>query len=644
MNLPKFTTPELVGIPIKQVSTFYSVAAQYNGRKLLCHVVNGHPATLCVIDLETNEIIFQTSLIGAESAWRLILHQDKVFIAGTGDSGQPGHLFAYSLADGKFEEFGPVCSGEKFLWSMATDGDRYIYIGTWPNGKIVQFDTATGIFTDFGTIVPGQNYLRSLTYLNGYLYAGVGPVGSLVRINPETFRTEGRLEAEHLEEPVKEILATDSLPFCYELGASHPYVLAYFDSPNKDLLAFNTETGSWEHLGSGYRGNMIQSDSGDLFYTTKNGLFRFNSSEGKPVSITPKIASTLRGGGVIGGVLHSVFMNGSLFRLDLEDLSSEITKSSAEGASTQVQTIFRGPDDKLYFSAYPGGTGAVYDPETGSLTRFPLEQAEGMGSLGADIYLGIYPHARLFKIDTTRPIDTERHPKLIWQINSKQDRPFVLTSGDGLLFVGTIPDYGVLGGGICVYDPKTESGQTYAPIIPNHSITSLLYKDGYLYGGTSIYGGLGIEPEAEHAVMFKWNVKTRELEEVFLPLKQAEKAPMISGLCEVNGLIYGNFNGYIFAYDPVSRRTIKYRNLYPEVNSFGRWRPSFNFLGNDGLIYSSVGAKVTAIDPETLNYKFIAGSDLFALGKNNEIYYVRGWQLLKTMPIYEDSPEVQVEG
>ncbi|HOP54875.1 MAG TPA: hypothetical protein PKX45_09645, partial [Bacillota bacterium] len=82
----------------------------------------------------------------------------------------------------------------------------------------------------------------------------------------------------------------------------------------------------------------------------------------------------------------------------------------------------------------------------------------------------------------------------------------------------------------------------------------------------------------------------------------------------------------------------------PEVNSFGRWRPSFNFLGNDGLIYSSVGAKVTAIDPETLNYKFIAGSDLFALGKNNEIYYVRGWQLLKTMPIYEDSPEVQVEG
>ena len=254
MNLPEFTTPELVGIPIKQVSTFYSVAAQYNGRKLLCHVVNGHPATLCVIDLETNEIIFQTSLIGAESAWRLILHQDKVFIAGTGDSGQPGHLFAYSLADGKFEEFGPVCSGEKFLWSMATDGDRYIYIGTWPNGKIVQFDTATGIFTDFGTIVPGQNYLRSLTYLNGYLYAGVGPVGSLVRINPETFRTEGRLEAEHLEEPVKEILATDSLPFCYELGASHPYVLAYFDSPNKDLLAFNTETGSWEHLGSGYRG------------------------------------------------------------------------------------------------------------------------------------------------------------------------------------------------------------------------------------------------------------------------------------------------------------------------------------------------------------------------------------------------------
>ena len=629
MNLPEFSSPELIGIPIKQVSSFHSLAISFKGKKLLCHVVNGHPATFNVVDLETNNIVFKKTIIGAESSWRLLKHQHTVYIAGTGDSGRSGHLFSYNLETKDFEEYGVVYEGEKFLWSLATDDSRYVYIGTWPNGKIIQFDTNLKKFVDFGTIVSGQNYLRALTYLDGYLYAGIGPMGSLVKIDPSSFDPQsGSLEIDHLEDPVKNLLNLQSLPFCYELASSFPYVLAFFSTDTRDLFCYNTQTDTWKHLTAGYKGTMITSDLGDVYYTTKDGLFRFNGAEGTPKLVSSKVTAALHGGGILEDELYSMFFNGSIFSFNLNNQTAKITKSPAEGANTLIQSIFKGPDNNLYFSAYPSGTGAMYNPKTDRFTRFPLEQAEGMGSIGSDIYFGVYPHARIYKIDTTLPLDQKTHPEMIWQIEDKQDRPFVVTSGNDLLIIGTIPTYGVLGGGISIYDPKGNSGETYAPVIPDHSVTSLLCLNGFLYGGTSIHGGLGISPTQEHALMFKWNLQTKKLEKTFMPLNEAKEAPMISGLCEINGLIYGNFNGFIFVYDPVKERTVKYRNLYPAVKQFGRWRPTYNILGTDGLLYSSVGGYITAIDPETLNFKTIARSDRFALGKDNEVYYVKGWQLL----------------
>lgn len=628
MNLD-FSKPEKVGIPIKQVCTFHSLAFNYLQQDLLCHVVNGHPAMVSLIDLQTKKVVFQQPLHGVESSWQLILFQNALYIAGTGDVNCYGHLYLLNLDTLELKDIGVVAHGEKFLWSLTTDNERFIYIGTWPNGKIISYDTFLQNFTDLGTIVPGQNYLRSLTYLNGFLYAGVGPQGSLVRIDPSSYQKTGLKTC--LEEGVPALLGLkeNRLPFCYELASCDPYILAFFNTEKSDLLAYNTKTCVWQHLASGYKGMMVKENQGAVLYTTKTGLYRFLAKKGEPELLSPSFNSGFKGGGLVNNHLYAVFFNGSILDYNLENGLAKIDPSPAEGQATQIQCLHKGPDANLYFSAYPGGTGAKYNPKTNKFDRFPLEQAEGMGNLGQDIYFGIYPHARLYKLDTNKLLDKSTSPLQVWQLGNNQDRPFVITSGNGLIYIGTIPDYGRLGGGISIFNPKLENGTTYSPIIEDQSIAALLYHEGILYGGTTIYGGLGIKPSQKHALMFAWDIEKEQLQEAFLPLNAAKNAPMISGFCLVNGLIFGAFNGYIFAYDPVSKKTVKYRHIYPQVESYGVWRPIFTHLGRNGLLYSSLGGYLTAIDPDTLEYQTLARTDLFALGNDKYIYYAQGFELYK---------------
>lgn len=623
MAIPEFLPAEYVGIPVKQVCSFHSLALEYKGKKVLCQVVNGHSAVFNLIDLESKEIVLEKPLIGAESSWQMIRHKDSVYIAGTGDFGCFGHLYSLSLSDLTFKNHGVVAANERFLWSITTDNERYLYIGTWPGGKIIRFDVETEDFFDFGTIVPKQDYLRSLAYLNGYLYAGVGPQGSLVKIEPNT------LEKAHLEDGALDILGLDkeSLPFCYELKACDPYVLAFFSTEKKELLAYNTKTDSWHYLTDNYQGMMVEDENGDIFYTTKKGLFRFLRNTGQSELIDSSFTASFKGGGIIDKKLYSVFFNGNLLQYNISSKLTKTQKTPAKGQATQIQTIFMGPDDNLYFSSYPGGTGAKVNPLSKEIQRFALEQAEGMGSLGKDIYLGIYPGGRLYRLETEKPIKEGSNPEKIYDIKKSQDRPFVVTSYKDKVYVGTVPDYGRLGGGIAIYDPKTNSGETYAPIIDGHSISSLLAYEGILYGGTSIYGGLGIEPKEKHGLMFEWDIESKTLLKTFLPLPEAKNAPMISGFCLVGDLLYGAFDGILFAYDISLKRVVKYRNLYPQVKSYGRWRPVQTFLGSDGFLYSNLGGKITVIDPDSLDFQTLADSSLFALGKDNSIYYAKGWEL-----------------
>ena len=161
----------------------------------------------------------------------------------------------------------------------------------------------------------------------------------------------------------------------------------------------------------------------------------------------------------------------------------------------------------------------IIDPKTGETKEFHgLHQTEGMARLGTDLFFGIYPGGKIYKLDTREEFDLKKNnPQHLISIKN-QSRPFTnLTVGSKILF-GTIPDYGQLGGAITEYDSLTKKFITYYDVIKNQSPTALVNRNGTIWGGTSISGGLGVAPTEKEARLFTWNMVTKKVDFETVPI------------------------------------------------------------------------------------------------------------------------------
>src|SRR5690606_985236 len=138
---------------------------------------------------------------------------------------------------------------------------------------------------------------------------------------------------------------------------------------------------------------------------------------------------------------------------------------------------------------------------------------EGMTFYNDQLYLGTYPKANLTIFDTSRP-GGEGNPRTLFSLHDEeQDRPFGMLAVPEIkkIFMGTVPGYGILGGALAVIDPDTSTPEVHRNLIKNHGIVTFAYRNGILYGGTTIYGGLGIEPVEKEAKLFLWDTHKGEL-------------------------------------------------------------------------------------------------------------------------------------
>ncbi|WJH36946.1 hypothetical protein N6H14_15395 [Paenibacillus sp. CC-CFT747] len=266
------------------------------------------------------------------------------------------------------------------------------------------------------------------------------------------------------------------------------------------------------------------------------------------------------------------------------------------------------------------------------MESFNLGQSEGMGALGNKLYLGNYTGAMIYELDVTQPLEDKVNPKLIYDI-PHEDRPFIIKSGEGKLFIGTIPDYGVLGGALTVLDPTTgKEPVVYPDVIHNQSIVGLAVRDGKLYGSTTVAGGLGIDPTEPAAKLFVWDIATgKKIKEWVPSIPDAVSQPkIISGLTfGPDGLLWAAGNGTIFALNPDTLEIVKSKTIYPTVTDYGRWRPVHIRVGSDGLLYTTLAGKLTVIDPKALDSVTLASTELMTLGNDGNIYYADSTSLKK---------------
>jgi len=305
----------------------------------------------------------------------------------------------------------------------------------------------------------------------------------------------------------------------------------------------------------------------------------------------------------------------------------------------------------------------VVDPVQGKVifSAPRLDQPEGIGFLNGIVYFGTYGSARIFQYDSEQPFSFENsssgNPGLAYDIGNDQDRPFALTSGENKLFVGTIPDYGKLGGALAIYDEEAGSWKEYPNVVENQSITGLACQNGLLYGGTSVAGGLGIPSSADEAKIFVWDIaQQKKIKEVSISIPglsatyegKTRTTPVMIGAMSFgrDGLLWVAVDGALAGLDPDTLQVVKYKVLATmDYDSDSPWRPFYLRWGADGLLYTTIGRKVTAFNTETMGYDTLTGyASLATLGDDGNLYYASGSKLMMAPLTRQIAPEDYTRG
>ncbi|MCU6708551.1 carbohydrate binding domain-containing protein [Paenibacillus sp. J5C_2022] len=614
-----FSDPVEIGEPVSLVSVFDSAFGVENGHDVMYMTSSGAPGAFHVIDLVTGEVLRSFTLEGVIDSFSHIAAPDGTIYVGTSDR---GGLFRYSPVTKQMVNVGEM-PGQRQLYGLSVDDNGNVYGGSYPGGKVFKYNDANGEWTDYGQMVDGQEYVDSTAYYEGFLYAGIGTVGHIVKLDVAT--------GEKSILPLPDGYIQDASLAIKRVDISGHYLFA---SVNGSLHIYDLLTESWtDAVFPNYKGLRLAEGlpGSDTVYFLQDGKLleldlntltaadtgvRYSSflrnSEWVQVEGDPELPGwSLATVGYFGNV---VYMNPA----------TGVTKSRTfpvEGKPVAIRIMEKGPDGALYMSGYPGGKGAKYDPATGQTAVFGLNQAEGMVAIGDTLYMGIYPEAEIIAYDPTQP-DGSAITSL-FKIEG-EDRPFIMTTDQEKLYIGTIPDYGLLGGALTIYDPTTNEHEIFHNVVYNQSIVGLAYRDGKLYGSTSIHGGEGINPTETAAKMFVWDLSTNEKTIEFTPdIPGATTAPtMISGLTfGPDGLLWAAADGTLFALDPDTLDMVKHVTVDASVSQYGKWRPVYSRWGADGLLYSTPAGHLTVLDPETLEYVRLGKTPVMALGDDGNIYY-----------------------
>ncbi|WP_054954882.1 hypothetical protein [Paenibacillus dakarensis] len=666
----KTTEPVDLGTPVQTAQAIDAEFGQEDGVNVAYTTVTGSAsagdyATFSVLDIDNEKLLRQFKLQGASNAWNHVKTPDgRVFI------GASHKMFVYSPESKEVTDLGVPLPGTSSIWSLTTDDEGNVYGGIYSEsvqGRVFRIDAQTLEITDLlnAPVDSNESYIRSMAYYDGYLYAGTGSTNGRVwkisTSNPQTDKTSLGLPGSPDDAIYKGLY--DKMGFAYGMNIHENYLFAFYNGPSI-IQVYDLEKQEWTDAGfSNIRG--LEAAVG-----YKDGKVYTSKKDGKMWEISLSDFSEREVLDFDNNIRHSVWMNianqpdfpngamvsiGFNARITLSDPATGQQKSMkllVQGQGINLQALETGPDGKLYISTYLNSEGAQYDPETGKFTVFPLGQAEGLGHVGDTMYFGIYPKAEVAAWDTTTPLPTSTGPETIFSIGEDQDRPFVVTEGDGKLLLGTIPGYSQTGGALTIYDPAASEAsgepvfEVFRNVVQDQSITGLLYKDGLIYGSTSISGGLGNAPTGMRAKLFVWDVASKKKIHEWEPqLEGLSSLQMISGLqLGPDGLIWAAANGIVFAFDPDTREIVKSRNIHPDVKAFGKWRPVYQRFSSDGLLYSNAGEKLVVIDPETMAYRLIKDkASLFTLDREDNLYVAESTKLLKyppsEKPVEPEQPE-----
>ncbi|GIP37036.1 hypothetical protein J31TS4_03160 [Paenibacillus sp. J31TS4] len=619
----QFGTPEKLIAPIADaVGVFDGEAGVEDGRNVMYTTVKGIPPMLHVVDLDDYRLIRSVPLEGGGEVWNHAIAPDgTVYITSA------GQLWAYSPVTKQAEKvftFG----GESTFWCLAIDEKGNVYVGTGPGGKVLKYDPVTKTSRDYGRLVTeiNQVYVRAIDYSNGYIYAGTSN-SKVYRLNVET------------GEKVELASSLNEKGYVYDLNiVDDKFIVVRYDTPQRRYI-YDIEKGEWLDLVIEKSSSGLQlpkkSLNGKIYMPVDKKIVTFDVETHAIEDSGMVYETAFRGANWIqvadpelpGTSLVTMNFAGIIVFMNPETGLVKRYPNLLPPNATVTNKFTNGPDGKIYVTGMQASKAAAYDIATNTAVTFPMGQAGAVTSFGNKMYFGVYPGGDLFEYDLSLPVGNT-NPKRLFVIGNEQDRPGAAVVAGDKIYIGSVATYGAVGGAITSFDPNipdaSSSYRVHRNVVQDQSVISLAYRDGKLYGSTSINGGVAADPKAKEAKLFVWDtVKDEKITEVSLDIPGLTEPPAIGGLTfGPDGLLWGAANGYIFAMDPASLKVIKYTNLNPADSGTGfRWGNFGLNWSKDGILFAMLGKKLYAVDPNRLTSNYLADAETFTIGSDGNLYY-----------------------
>ncbi|MFW6600121.1 hypothetical protein ACOCHS_16595 [Propionibacteriaceae bacterium Y2011] len=287
-----------------------------------------------------------------------------------------------------------------------------------------------------------------------------------------------------------------------------------------------------------------------------------------------------------------------------------------------------GPGGDIYL----GGKAFMHlDPTTDETTKLPLtSQIQGFGTFDDLLVFGTYTAAGINVYDTTQPIQPGVNPRPRIYVGHEQDRPIAMVRAGDRLAIGTFPTPARLGGALAFLDPTTMELEVHDNIIHNQSIYALAYRDGLVYGGSGITGGLGVDPTETEGKLFVFDPETGEVVFSTVPVPGEEHVSALT--FDDQGNLWGVTGNALFKFDPTTREVVA-QQRYFDTDDSGSYLRGRELFWHNGRLVGSTSGNVFEVDPQTWQLNLIAtGTANLAIDPQGRYYYGRAAELLRFTP------------
>jgi outer membrane protein assembly factor BamB len=516
-------------------------------------------------------------------AWAFIAGPDERIYLGTWDGGLILR-FDPKQPDKGIEVVGKPSASESYLWQYDIGKDGKLYACTYPQAKLVSFDPQSGEMEDLGRMHPMEMYSRSVAVgPNGKVYVGIGTsIGDLVVFDPET-------------------------------------------KNHRSLLPPGLEGAKgWSTVGVSRRSD------GNVYAEFGTNLMRLDDETPVRVSVAPERPPLkFRDGRIV-----TSFERGRFTLHDPRTGATVERKFKYEANGDLIFVVGVGPSSCVYGSTAMPLEVFRYDPAASRsehLGPMPGGEVYSMLECEGRLYLCYYGGAIMNLYDPAKPFwkfgsDMKSNPISFGGVGDGHLRPRAMIYGpDGLIYVGSEPPYGQLGGAIGVWDPsQNKTIENYRHVITNQSIVSLAWEpnSGLVLGGSGNYGGGGTKSAEKEAKFFAFD--PRKKQKVF-EAALAPGARNYPATFAANGKVFTTAGNQLFVFDPGSRKVTKTIALPGAQMEISLGRPA------DGRLVGLAGNWVYVLDPAKEEIVFTARSPVpircgFAL-TGDAVYFGSGAEL-----------------